>query len=76
MGDYEPGLGCPAKGCRKAFYTPDERRAHIVAKHPGEYAGPTDEMLYVMHRAGQSPNDLFSDRRQRQVVEGIEGRNK
>lgn len=61
MPTYEPGLGCPH--CSDAFYTPGERAQHIRAEHPGEYAGPTADMVAVAQRANVTLGDIFSDRR-------------
>ena len=55
--DYEPGLGCIGKGCTKGFYTEAERSAHIKKAHPGEYQGPTADMMFVKERIAGIHND-------------------
>lgn len=61
-----PGLGCSSPGCKSAFYTTQERFEHIRSKHPGEYAGPTEDMHQFAQMAG-NPDllkvDIFHDRR-------------
>jgi hypothetical protein len=61
MPTYEPGLGCP--GCSEGFYRPEERSAHIRAKHPELSAAPTEDMIALAQRARVSLGDIFSDRR-------------
>jgi hypothetical protein len=63
--DYEPGLGCPH--CKWAGYTPDERASHIEETHPGQYTGPTEEMLHIKDAAPGVPvtPNIFRDRRKK-----------
>ena len=54
--EYEPGLGCPH--CKhEGFYTEPERTTHIRKKHPGQYSGPTDDMMMVKDRIKQIHRD-------------------
>ena len=66
--DYEPGLGCPH--CKWAGYTAKERTDHISKKHPGEYAGGTEDMREIAEMVRKpemassgSEFELFRDRR-------------
>lgn len=38
-------LGCGSAGCPATFQTTRKRAWHMQLRHPGEYAGPTEEML-------------------------------
>lgn len=38
-------LGCGSAGCPATFNKVENRAAHMKSAHPGEYRGPTEEML-------------------------------
>jgi hypothetical protein len=48
---YEPGLGCPH--CKDGFMTEDARSRHIREQHPGEYSGPTDDLMMAKDRINE-----------------------
>lgn len=50
MAKYEGGLGCPHCGWTGSSLA--KRTQHIQEKHPGENAGPTDDIRDVMDRIG------------------------
>lgn len=47
-GGYVNGLGCP--NCHATFHNMDNRTSHIRKRHPGEYSGPTADMLFMIDR--------------------------
>lgn len=40
-------LGCSSPGCEASFKTTRKRAWHIQTAHPGEYSGPTEDMMFL-----------------------------
>lgn len=47
-------LGCSTPGCKASFSNSRKRAWHIQTAHPGEYSGPSEDMMFL--------SDLMKDR--------------